>query len=267
MAPEKNPLKIYKQLPKTNCRECYLPGCLAFAAAVVSGDKQLSDCPHLPTELVRQLTGSGVDQEPYQVMLAKELDGLRRKVADLDLAALAGPLGGRMDGKRLVIPCLGKDYYIEPGGTVTSICHTHCGLTIPLLNYITHGPGSKPAGNWVSFRELKGAAPMNALFEQRGEKRLKNLADTHLDLFNDLVTIFSGSSGGGNRYHSDISVVLRPLPNLPVLICYWRPEEDLGSKLNIFFDAVADQWVPIQFVFELAVGMVMMFEKIAAGHR
>ena len=34
-------------LPKTNCRECGLPTCFAFAMAIVKGQKRLGDCPAL----------------------------------------------------------------------------------------------------------------------------------------------------------------------------------------------------------------------------
>lgn len=43
-------LDIYKQLPKTNCRECGLPTCLAFAMKVAAGQAGLDDCPKLSDE-------------------------------------------------------------------------------------------------------------------------------------------------------------------------------------------------------------------------
>ena len=42
------PLEIYKQLEQSNCKRCMLPSCLAFAAAVIGGQKKLEDCPLLP---------------------------------------------------------------------------------------------------------------------------------------------------------------------------------------------------------------------------
>ena len=69
-----------------------------------------------------------------------------------------------------------------------------------------------------------------------------------------------------SMFASDISVTLYPMPKLPVLICYWKPEEDLGSKLGIYFDATADRHLAIESIFELSIGMVMMFEKIANKH-
>jgi len=40
-------MDIYKLLPKTNCKECGLPTCMAFALALVKGDKNPKDCPPL----------------------------------------------------------------------------------------------------------------------------------------------------------------------------------------------------------------------------
>ena len=43
-------MDIYKNLPKTNCKECAFPTCLAFAMQVAAKQKALTDCPHLSGE-------------------------------------------------------------------------------------------------------------------------------------------------------------------------------------------------------------------------
>jgi len=40
-------LEIYKHLPKSNCKECGLPTCLAFAMKVAGGQTTLEACPRL----------------------------------------------------------------------------------------------------------------------------------------------------------------------------------------------------------------------------
>ena len=40
-------MAIYKTLPKTNCKDCGFPTCLAFAMQVAAKQKALTDCPHL----------------------------------------------------------------------------------------------------------------------------------------------------------------------------------------------------------------------------
>ena len=40
-------MQIYKNLPKTNCKDCGLPTCMAFAMQVAGKQRALADCPHL----------------------------------------------------------------------------------------------------------------------------------------------------------------------------------------------------------------------------
>ena len=43
-------LEIYKQLPKTNCKDCGFPTCLAFAMKMAAGQASLDKCPHVTDE-------------------------------------------------------------------------------------------------------------------------------------------------------------------------------------------------------------------------
>ncbi len=40
-------MQIYKNLPKTNCKDCGLPTCMAFAMQVAAKQRALIDCPHV----------------------------------------------------------------------------------------------------------------------------------------------------------------------------------------------------------------------------
>ena len=43
-------IQIFKLLPKTNCKECGFPTCLAFAMALAAGKTELEKCPHVSEE-------------------------------------------------------------------------------------------------------------------------------------------------------------------------------------------------------------------------
>ncbi|MBN2706491.1 MAG: acetyl-CoA decarbonylase/synthase complex subunit gamma [Deltaproteobacteria bacterium] len=43
-------IQIFKLLPKTNCKECGSPTCLAFAMALAGGKAELSKCPYVSDE-------------------------------------------------------------------------------------------------------------------------------------------------------------------------------------------------------------------------
>jgi acetyl-CoA decarbonylase/synthase complex subunit gamma len=43
-------IEIFKLLPKTNCGQCGVPTCLAFAMSLAAGKAELSKCPHVSEE-------------------------------------------------------------------------------------------------------------------------------------------------------------------------------------------------------------------------
>ncbi len=65
---EIGPLDVFKALPGTNCGECGLPTCLAFAAAVVKREADISECepffkevdPELRQGLMERLEQAGL---------------------------------------------------------------------------------------------------------------------------------------------------------------------------------------------------------------
>lgn len=52
------PLEIYSWLPRTNCKECGEPTCLAFAAKLLLGEQRVEKCPPLFTEKYADLKES-----------------------------------------------------------------------------------------------------------------------------------------------------------------------------------------------------------------
>ena len=50
-------IQIFKHLPKTNCKECNFPTCLAFAMRLAAAQAKLSDCPHVSDE-AKQFLGA-----------------------------------------------------------------------------------------------------------------------------------------------------------------------------------------------------------------
>lgn len=49
-------IQIFKLLPKTNCGECGVPTCLAFAMNLASGKAELDSCPYVSDEAKEQLS-------------------------------------------------------------------------------------------------------------------------------------------------------------------------------------------------------------------
>lgn len=67
-------------------------------------------------------------------------------------------------------------------------------------------------------------------------------------------------------FEADISVILQPLPKVPQMICYWKPEEGMASSLHLFFDESAPDNPSIGDIFSLGAGLSQMFTKLALRH-
>lgn len=260
-----NPLEVYKLLPKLNCKLCGSATCLAFAAEIIKGQKRLDKCPHLENKLIEELDQKIIRQTTPEEQLKQALEPLKKEIVTIDLSASVKRLGASLSGDKLTVKCLGKDFTVDPKGNILSDCHINVWVVVPLLNYIIHSAGREFSGRWVTFRELSDKTIWHSFFEQRFEKPLKQLTDTYPDLIEDMIYIFSGKPVA-TSFSSDISLVLHPLPKIPMLICYTKPEEELGSKLNVFFDTTAEENLKIDSLYRLSVGLLIMFQKIASRH-
>ena len=261
----KNPIEILKRLDKSNCRECGYATCLAFASAVFKGQRPLSECPRLGKDVIEQFGSEPQDNNTIEPNPDEPLEDLKRLLTTIDLAKAAEKVGAVFSNGRLTLKVCGKDFSVDREGNFYSEIHIHSWIAGPFLSYIIDGAGKPATGKWVSMRELKNGNDWYRFFVHKCEKPLKRVADTYTDLFEDMLHIFSGKKVA-DHYESDVSLVLHPLPKLPILICYWKPEEGLESSLNIFFDSTAADNLSVQYLYSLGTGLVTMFEKIALRH-
>jgi hypothetical protein len=220
-------MEIFQLLDKSNCRECGEKTCLAFASSVFMDKKKLDGCPKLDRDTISRFSEKVENQKTVEQDPDEYL-----KILKNDISA---------------------DIHINPW------------VAVPFLNYVVHGKGLTVMGNWVSFRELKNGKERYPLFQKRCEEPMKRVADTYPGLFGDMVQIFGGKKVE-KQFESDISVVLHPLPKVPIMVCYWLPEDGLESSLNLYFDKTADENLDIGSVFTLGVGLAQMFEKLARRH-
>lgn len=260
-----NPMAVFKLLPKTNCRECGERTCLAFAAAVFKGTRDLAECPYLDKAVIEQYGGRGKKGPDIDQSMDEAVRALREKIKEVDLASVAERLGGEYRNGRLTLRTLGKPFSIDDQGKMHADIHIHGWIAIPMLRYVLESKGEPLTGRWVPLRELKGGQDWHRLFEQRGEKAIKYLADNYSELFEDMTLLFNGQETSDD-FNADIAVVLYPLPKVPMMICYWKPDEGMASSLNVFFDESAPDNLPIDALYSLTAGFVRMLEKISHRH-
>lgn len=265
MPKPQNAMAVFQILDKSSCRQCGEKTCMAFAGAVFTGRRVLSECPKLDPRVLRRYgdePSNGYDVEQNR---DNYLEELKKQIQGIDLAEAAVRCGGRYENNRLTVKVMGKDFSITSNGVISTDIHVNPWVAAPFLNYVLHGKGLEPVGDWRSFRELAEGRERYPLFQKRCEEEMKQVADSYTDLFDDMVDIFSGKQVDP-QFKSDISVILYPLPKVPVMVCYWRPEEGMASSLNVFFDRTADQNVDIGSLFSLGAGLAQMFSRLARRH-
>ena len=265
MASFKSVMDVFKLLDQSNCRKCNQKTCLAFAAQVFAGSRPLSDCPLVDPDTAR-MYAAGPDQPAANDQdVDQQLAVLKAGLRTIDFEETARRIGAVVDGNRLVLKIMGKDFGVDAQGNITTDIHVNPWIAAPVLNYILHCTGAPVRSQWVALRELPSGRDWYRLFGQRCEKPMKKVADTYADLFADLVDLFNGQPPT-NSYPSDVAVVLHPLPLVPLLICYWHPEEGMDSNLNLFFDASAEDNLGIEGIYALGTGITRMFERLALRH-
>ncbi len=265
MTRPKSAMEIYQLLEKSNCRECGRKTCLAFAGAVYTGQKSIQDCPRLTPEVIARyrggLTTAGAGEQNGEDYLQKLLAAIR----ETDLAAAAARIGGRYENGWLALKIMGKEFKVDANARLSADIHVNPWVAVPFLHYVLYARGAAATGNWVSLRELGEGKERYPLFQKRCEAAMQRVADIYPDLFEDMVHLFDARQVP-QQFQSDISVVLEPLPRVPIMICYWRPEDGMASNLKVFFDAAADQNLDIGALFTLGTGLAAMFEKLALRH-
>lgn len=260
----KNPLEIYKILPQTNCGHCGVPSCMAFAASVLQGRKGLKTCPYLEKTVIDRyaqvIPRRSMDDEHMEVIRQ-----LQQKVHSLDFSLIAPRIGARLIDDKLAVNCLGKDFFINQAGEMSSSCHVNHWLYVPLLHYILECQGMEPKNDWVPFGELPGAAEWSQYFSHRCEDALRQIAEAHQDLLFEMLFLFGAQTmpAAGN---ADYSLAVMPLPKVPFLINYWQPDNEFPAELNILLDRSAAKNINTHSITLLARGIVEMFRQLIISH-
>ena len=266
-------LDILKHLDRSNCKECGLPTCTAFAAAVLQGRRTLRGCPRLGEEAIGVLgepageTETGVRaEEEREALLARR----KAEMARVDFEAAASRLDAEVKGDRLALRVLGKTFELDRQGELYSECHINPWVHLPILDYVTQSAGRELTDDWVPFRDLRQAKDWQRFFEFRCERGLKELVDQDEEFFLDVMSLFSPSTSRKQSIpaiqDADDILLLYPLPRVPLLLAYWRADEEFESRLTLLFDRSAEVNLGAGSIYQLIQGIVEMVRRMFDTH-
>ena len=259
-------MEVFTLLEKTNCRKCNKPTCLAFAAAVFQGQMSLNQCPLIDEETLKANGDKkGKSESKAELDYLEALAQLKEDIKQVNLEERAEILGCKFSNDRLTVKIMGKDFSVDTNGEVSTPLHVNHWLTMPVFKYILSGQGLPLTHTWVPFRELESSKDWARFFQHQCVNLLKKIADSNPSFFEDIIELFNAKPVE-DHYDADISLIIEPLPLLPILICYNTPEDGLESDLNLFFDSTADKNLPVENIYTLITGLARMLEKLAQTH-
>ena len=260
-----NAMEIFQILPRTNCKECGQTTCLAFAGAVFTGKLGLSVCPYVPQDKLQQFGANKKGSNPIEEEFQAVIRDLQTRLLSIDMEETAKTIKARYEEGIITVPIFGKRFSIDQKSKVTTDIHVNGWILKSVLNYLIYSKGLPLKYNWVPLRELPSGKDWYRLFGQQCENILKASADKYPDLFADLVGMFKAEEVV-EQYESDVAVILYPLPLVPILICYWQPEDGMESSLKLFFDDTAESNLGMDGLYSLGVGFAIMLERLLMVH-
>ncbi len=236
------PFEILKKTPRTNCGQCGHPTCLAFAAAVAKGGDDPGKCPFLSREGFVTASGKGAALEELPAQREVELIAhLQGKIATLDFAVLADPLGARLLPGRepaLAFRYLGQEVVLAKNSLLLDNAppadHRD---QILLYNYAHSGGGTEPALDWIGLESLPNSISKVKTLATYCESRLALLfTQSPAERIRHACTALDGLEKKAEG--ASLAFLIPVLPRVPQHIFFWaeEPEDGFVAKAKVLFD-------------------------------
>ena len=182
----------------------------------------------------------------------------RKIFLEMDVEELARRFGLKLDEDALYITYFGENYRLNRrSGMITPADDPEKRLGFNTLMCIYHlfyysKPDAHVKGEFIPFRQVKGAAPFDPAFR---ETVLKPLAET-----------FSGHPealerackrlGGRPIRQGDVGYTIDATGCLPMTVVFWDGDEEFEAQANILFDSAVTDFLHEETVVCLASWMV-----------
>lgn len=236
-----NPLEIVQKTPKTNCRSCGYPTCLAYAAAVSRGGENPAICPYIEPQdlegIKDSVTGSGQSATDQDFMLIAQL---KEKVSVLDFQAIAPALGAEWREEKpdtLLFVYLNQQVTLDKSGILLDGEEPEDPRDqILLYNYVHAAGGDPPERLWVGLESLPNSISKVKTLEKYGERPV---ADLFSGKDKSVIESLCKKAGGEMTVHeSAVAFIFQVLPMIPQYLLFWdeEPEDGFDAYVKILFD-------------------------------
>jgi len=235
-----SPLDLVKRTPKTNCRQCGFPSCLAFGAAVIKTGLDPGQCPFI------DLSGLDIaaDIPRLKDQKSKDLEfiaSLKEKISPLDFQLIAPCLGVRPQpepGETLAFRYLGQEVLLSKTRVLIDGTEPEDPRDqILLYNYVASGGGHPPARDWVGMESLPNSISKIKTLATYCEERLARLfSEQPQARVKAAIAAIDGQDADDQG--ATLAATCPVLPMVPQRILYWEeaPEDQFAAQVKILFD-------------------------------
>jgi len=168
--------------------------------------------------------------------LAPKVAGLRDGLQGMPPATIAARSRAVLEGDKLVVTMLFEAFEVD---TETYAVSRPDGpdadsfVQALVLTYLHTADGTRPAGRWISFRELPDGGFYHQAFQGYAADRLVKHWGLDADGFGDACRAL----GGSVLDLGDAGYALSVLPRIDLGVVYWRGDDELPSRASVLFDA------------------------------
>lgn len=253
-----------KVLPRTNCKDCGFPTCIAFAGKVVSEKLALKNCPHIDPEILGPAQAE-LDEQ-YKAgkwlkkdMAAEALSMAKSKAASMALKDVAQRTGGILEDNpktgpfkgipHIRLPYFDKNLLVtlaqvtdEAGGELTRNEQTF------VFIHLASGGTSSPTGNMKSLKEFPNTVSKIVSMKEHIETPLKNEFAGKLETLKKRCTACGGSDVSGRYDSPDIAFQFRVFPKVYITLLFWDADEGFEPDAKLMFDETVMDHMDIEAI-------------------
>lgn len=101
-----------------------------------------------------------------------------------------------------------------------------------IMHYMMAKNNLKPAGNWISYREIPGASFYFSAFVKRAVDPLKKVFGHNIDGFKKAAKQVNAV----NIKYGDEGFEFKIFPRVPIQLILWEEDDEFPAEANILFD-------------------------------
>jgi hypothetical protein len=252
-------LDFYREvLPKTNCRDCGLATCLAFAGMVISEKLDLKKCPHLAPDLVDRVQRELDEQHSKGKWTKRDLaqDALewaRERAASTRLEDLPHRIGGTLkkqgDKAFLELPYFAGTVRIQVRGmTKGDGSPLNRWEQVFLYNHMAMGGSRAPMGSWKGLEQIPNTISKVKSMRDSVEAPLIECFRGHSRELLSAGIALGGVDVKEEYPTADVALFFRALPRVPLLMLFWDEDETerFDARVKLLFDETVVEHLDIE---------------------